>query len=79
MSSNNGASSSSQPLDTQSSGISIRENAPVIQQWPWENGLPLQHGSMESSLRSSLDGTGQEPDFVTMVLVGFQLFKTIIT
>jgi hypothetical protein len=50
---------------------SIRLNAPVVQEWPWENGLPLEHGSMESSLRKSLwlSETPQEQEFVDMVLV----------
>jgi hypothetical protein len=52
---------------------SIRINAPVVQEWPWENGLPLEHGSMASSLQNSLrlNSTQQEQDFVDMVLVSW--------
>jgi len=66
--------SSSQGIQAFSANIrvnSIRVNAPVVQEWPWENGLPLEHGSMQSSLQNSLwrSETPQEPAFVSMVLV----------
>ena len=44
-------------------------NAPVILQWPWENGIPLAHGSMKSYLKDSLTNMRYEGDIAN--LVGF--------
>jgi len=52
-------------------GETIREHSPVIQQWPWENGIILEHGSMERKLSNELSGSEQDPSLVSMVLVNF--------
>ena len=67
------SSISSSSKDVLPAGNSIRVNAPVIQEWPWENGLPLEHGSMELRLQESLASQGerQDPAFVDLVLVHF--------
>lgn len=35
----------------ESAGTIVRHNAPVILQWPWDNGVPLAHGSMALMLK----------------------------
>lgn len=46
----------------------IRNKSPVIQQWPWDNGIPLQHGSMVSYLKERLGEAGNEPvEMMTLV------------
>jgi hypothetical protein len=52
-------------------GEIIREHSPVIQQWPWENGIVLEHGLMEVKLRRELSGSDHDPSLVSMVLVSF--------
>jgi hypothetical protein len=58
-----------QLLALRETGKSIRLQSPVIQQWPWDNGMPLQHGLMGERMRLSLASTSHEPAFVAMVLV----------
>jgi hypothetical protein len=41
----------------------------VIQQWPWDNGLPLQHGNTEQRLVATLPQSGLDPTLIAMVLV----------
>jgi hypothetical protein len=52
-------------------GHIIRTQAPVIQQWPWENGVVLHHGSMAARLKEKMVGPSKEGDFERMVLVCF--------
>ena len=39
----------------ESAGVIVRNNSPVILQWPWENGVPLAHGSMAQRLKEVPD------------------------
>ena len=55
--------------EIQTAGEIIRLKAPVICEWPWENGLALDHGFLVERMRESLTGSNQEPAFVAMVLV----------
>lgn len=48
-------------------GNKIRTSAPVIQQWPWENGIVLERGSMTAKMRESM--TTRDGAFEIMVLV----------
>ena len=77
--SSSGVSSLSHMLSVSNS---IRVNAPVVQEWPWENGLPLEHGSMESMLRKSLgvhsSDEPEEPALVEMVLVSLALHVILL-
>jgi hypothetical protein len=50
------------------SGDKIRTRAPLIQQWPWENGIALEHGSMSSRMQQNSTGRVLNT-FETMVLV----------
>jgi hypothetical protein len=52
----------------QSSGDLIRLNAQVILQWPWENGIPLDHGSMTESLSKGTDVT-LHPEVRDLIMV----------
>jgi len=63
-------------------GDILRNRAPLIQQWPWENGIVLQRGSMAEKMREGInDETGA---FELMVLVShllimsFQIFLTAV-
>lgn len=47
----------------------IREMTPVIQDWPWANGIPLHHGALEEFLRGHLSAGGPLGDIKDMVLV----------
>lgn len=58
-----------QVVEFRKTGNSMRLQSPVLQQWPWDNGLPLQHGLMGERMRQLLSTTDHEPVFVAMVLV----------
>src|ERR1700677_2231872 len=47
----------------------IRVQTPVLQQWPWENGIPLEHGLMAEKLRQQLEHSHHADDIVEIVLV----------
>lgn len=50
------------------SGDLIRCRSPVIQQWPWEIGVALEHGSMAERMKDGLGSS--DPDmFQLMILV----------
>lgn len=51
-----------------SKGNMMRQQTAVIQQWPWDNGLPLHRGSMEAFLQESCP-ENQNPMFREIVLV----------
>jgi hypothetical protein len=51
------------------SGKMIRLQSPVLQQWPWDNGIPLEAGLMGERMRHSFNIPAREPVFVAMVLV----------
>ena len=59
----------SQLVTFRQSGQMIRLQSPVLQQWPWENGILLEHGLMAERMRCSLSMSECEPAFVVMVLV----------
>jgi hypothetical protein len=50
-------------------GLHFRTHSNVLKQWPWENGLPLQHGAMATCLAEMIRDTDQEDQFVDLVLV----------
>ena len=58
-----------QVVDFRKTGKSMRLQSPVLQQWPWDNGMPLQHGLMGERMRQLLSTSDHEPVFVAMVLV----------
>src|ERR1700677_281475 len=51
------------------SGQIIQLQSPVLQQWPWENDILLEHRLMAERMRCSLSMSEHEPAFVAMVLV----------
>jgi hypothetical protein len=51
------------------SGTLIRTQAPVLLQWPWQNGIALEHGSMRGRLEKSLAGSSRDHRLVDMVTV----------
>jgi hypothetical protein len=55
--------------DVKNSGSLIRIEAPLLQHWPWENGIALEHGSMTQYLKEALNGRGEQDDIVELVLV----------
>ena len=61
-------------LDTQvaklaQEGQTIRESTPLIQDWPWSNGIPLNSGDMEEYLRGHLGNEVESNEINEMVLV----------
>jgi hypothetical protein len=50
-------------------GLTVRNSAAVIKQWPWENGIPLQHGSMADTMRDALLESIHDRELINMVLV----------
>jgi hypothetical protein len=45
----------SQIENHQASGKLIRDT-PVMAQWPWSNGIPLEQGSLADAVRRNIDG-----------------------
>lgn len=58
-----------QMAEFQKTGNAMRLQSPLLQQWPWDNGMPLQHGLMGERMRQLLSTSDHEPVFVAMVLV----------
>jgi hypothetical protein len=51
------------------SGLIVRNSTAVIKQWPWENGIPLQHGSMADTMKDALLDSIHDRELINMVLV----------
>jgi hypothetical protein len=49
------------------SGELIRNRSPVLRQWPWENGIALERGSMANAFQRIM--TGEAETYEQMVLV----------
>jgi hypothetical protein len=57
----------------------IRTNAPLLLQWPWENGIALEHGSMRQRLETTLQDSPHDPRLVEMVTVSIVSLPTFCT
>lgn len=56
-------------LSVTAEGHNFREATPVIQSWPWSNGIPLHHRSMEDFLQNQLTTYGIPEQISEMILV----------
>jgi hypothetical protein len=63
--------------DVKKSGSLIRLEAPLLQHWPWDNGIPLEHGSMRPHLEKALEGREDQGDMVELVLVSLLVCKLL--
>jgi len=59
------------------SGSLIRVEVPLLQHWPWDNGIPLEHGSMQPHLQKALEGRQDQGDMVDLLLVSHFVYKFI--
>jgi hypothetical protein len=57
----------------QKSRALIRTQSPVLLQWPWENGIALERGSMRERLELCLQGSPRDSRLIEMVTVSFTL------
>jgi len=66
--------------DVQSSGSLIRLKAPVVLQWPWENGIALEHGSMRKYLEAGSKDVPLHKEVHALVMVSSEpLFFPSVT
>lgn len=59
--------------DVQSSGSLIRLKAPVVLQWPWENGIALEHGSMTKYFEAGAKDVPIHNEVHALVMVSLNL------
>ena len=60
----------------QREGHLLRVKSPVIKQWPWDIGMPLEHGSMAPHLQEHLGPVPQPSEFKSLVVVSAVLSHT---
>lgn len=56
-------------LALQVAGKTLRVQSPVIRQWPWVNGMPLEDGSLLVRMTETMSPALNGEDFVPMALV----------
>lgn len=73
------ASAKEDLLALQRAGKTLRIQSPVIRQWPWDNGVPLEEGSLVVAMKEKMSSAVQGENFVDMALVSLRLTHHVVT